>query len=115
MVHLVLQAECLGEVRGLDQRGDAALHGHVAAQEIGGTLENPRRIALEPRERVLGRHDGNVELLAQLDVIVDVLVRERILVPVKTQRLDGATDAQGLLVIVAPDRVEYQRVVVANA
>ena len=38
VMDLVVHAEGLGEMRGLHQRGDAALHRDVAAQEVGGLL-----------------------------------------------------------------------------
>src|SRR5207253_4336430 len=62
VVHLVFQVERLGEMRGLDQGGDAALDRDVAAQEVGGALKNPGRVAVEPGLRVLGRHQRDVEL-----------------------------------------------------
>ena len=114
VVHLVFQVERLGEMRGLDQGGDAALDRDVAAQEVGGALKNPGRVTVEPGLRVLGRHQRDVELLAQLDAVVDVLVGERVLVPVEAEVLDSAPDAQRHLVIVRPNRIEHQRVVVAG-
>ena len=80
----------------------------VARSRIHGTYE------FEAADRVFGGEDRNVELLLELDVIVDVLVGERVLVPVKPHLLDRAADPQGFLVAVAPGRVEHHRVVVAD-
>ena len=64
--------------------------------------------------RVFGGHDRDVELLAQLHVRVDILLVERILEPQETQPLDGAADAHGIVVAVAPGGIEHQREVVAD-
>ena len=55
-----------------------------------------------------------IELLLQLDVIVEVLLGERVLVPVEAHLLGGLADPQRLLVAVAPGRIEHHRIVVAD-
>ncbi len=114
MVHLEIHAEGFGEVGGLDQCRDPALDGDVAAQKVGGAFEDPRDIGIEAADRVFGGEDRNVELLLELDVIVEVLVGEWVLVPVKPHFLDRPADPQSLLVAVAPGRIEHHRVVVAD-
>ena len=57
---------------------------------------------------------GIDELLAQLDVGVDVLLVERILEPQIAHLLDRAADPERVGVFVAPRRVEHERVVVAD-
>ena len=114
MVHLEIHVESFGEVGGLDQCGNAAFDRDVAAQKVGGTFEDPRDIGIEAADRVFRGEDRDVELLLELDVIVEVLVGERILVPVKPHLLDRPADPEGLFVAVAPGRVEHDRVIVAD-
>ena len=52
--------------------------------------------------------------MLQLDVVVDVLVGERVLVPVEPHLLDRAADPQRLLIAVAPGRIEHHGIVVAD-
>ena len=96
MVDLEVHVEGFGQVRGLDQRGDAALDRHVAAQEVGRLLGDPGRVGREAAGRVLGRQDRDVELLLQLHVVVDVVLGQRVLVPVVAELLDRQPDAQRL-------------------
>src|SRR5207237_2806959 len=83
-------------------------------QEVGGAFGDPRDVGIEAADRVFGGKDRDVELLLQLDVVVDVLVGERVLVPVEPHLLDRAADPQRLLVAVAPGRIEHHGVVVAD-
>ena len=108
VVHLVVHVERLGEMRGLQHRREPAFVRDVAAQVVGGALGQPDRIGIEPARRILGRHDRNVQLLPQLHVVVDVLVGQRVLVPVIAHLLDRAADPQRLRVVVAPGRIEHQ-------
>src|SRR5581483_6905020 len=88
MMNLVIHAKRLGEVRGLDQGGNAALDRDIAAQHVGGALRDPRDVGVEPADRVFGGEDRDRQLLFQLDVVVDVLVVQRVLVPVEPHLLD---------------------------
>ena len=114
VMNFVVHAERFGQMSGLHQRGDAAFHRHVAAQIVRRLQHDPRRIAVVPGDRILGRHHRNVQLLLELDVVVDVLIGQRIFVPVKTHLLDCAADSHRRRKIVAPGRIEHDRVVVAN-
>ena len=80
VVHLQVHVEGFGEMRGLDQGRNPAFDRDIAAQEVGGAFENPRSITIEAADREFGGEDRNIELLLELDVIVDVLVGERVLV-----------------------------------
>ena len=102
VVHLQIHPEGLGQVRDLDEGRDAALDRDVAAQEIGRPLGDPRDVGIEPADRVFGGEDWDIELLLQLDVVVNVLVGERVLVPVETHLLDRSADPQRLLIAIAP-------------
>ena len=97
-----IHAESFGEMCRLDQGGDAALDRDVAAQEIGRPLGDPRDVGIEPADRVFGGEDWDIELLLQLDVVVNVLVGERVLVSVETHLLDRSADPQRLLIAIAP-------------
>jgi hypothetical protein len=78
-VHFEIHAEGFGEVGDLDQCRDAAFDRDVAAQKVGGALEDPRDIGIQAADRVFGRKDRDVELLFEFDVIVEILVGERVL------------------------------------
>ena len=114
VVHLVVHVEALGQVRRLDQGRDPALHRHVAAQVVGGIGDQPRGVRRETARRVLGRHDRDVQVLAELHVVVQVVVRERVFVPVVAQLFDHFADLQRLDVVVRPRGVEHHAVVVAH-
>ena len=111
VMDLVVHAEGLGEVRGLHQCRDAALYCNVAAQKISRLQHDPGLVGIEAGDGILGGEDRDRELLLQLDVVVDVLVGERILVPVVVHFLDGAADAHRRRIVVAPGRIEHDRVV----
>src|SRR5690606_26890474 len=72
VVDLDIHVEGLGQACRLGNRGDAALDGDVGAQIVGRLLHDPGGEGIEAAGRVLGRHDRDIELLPQLDVIVDV-------------------------------------------
>src|SRR5438477_5494739 len=67
VVDLEAHVERFGEVRGLHERRDAALHGRIAAQIIRGARHDPRRQRREATRRVLGGEDRDRELLLELD------------------------------------------------
>ena len=101
-------------MRGLQHGGKAALIRDIAAQIVGGALGQPDRIGLQSAGGKLRRHDRDIQLLAQLDVVVDVLVRHRIFVPVVAHLLDRTADAQRIGVAVAPGGIEHQPEVIAH-
>ena len=78
MVDLIANAERLGEVRGLEQRGNAAPDRDVAAQAVGRLVQDPGRVVGEAARAVLGRHQREVELLAQPHAAEQVVIGERI-------------------------------------
>jgi len=43
-MRLEIHAECLGEMSGLEDRGDATFDRDIAAQKIGGALSDPRNV-----------------------------------------------------------------------
>ena len=49
----------------------------------------------------------------ELDVGVDVLLGERVFVPVEVEVFDGASDSEGVFVAVGPHGVEHELHVVA--
>ena len=114
MVNLTLHAKALRDVRDLHQRRDASRHGHVTAQYIRGIAQYPLCHAVKPARRVLGGHDGNIQLAFQLHVVVDVLLHQGVLVPEVVQLLDGAPYAQCLLVSIGPHGVQHQDHVIAH-
>src|SRR5215831_2211023 len=114
MMDFVFQAEGFREVRGLQHGGKAALVWDITTQVVGGFFGEPDRIGIEAAGREFGSDDGDVEFLAQLDIVVDVLVGERVFIPVETELLDRAADAQRVGVAVAPGGVEHQEEIVAN-
>ena len=93
VVDLVVQVKRLRKVRGLHEGGDAALHRHVATQVVRGLVREPRRVGGETAGRVLGGEDGDREMLLELDVAQQIVVGQRILVPVEPQLLDGLAHA----------------------
>ena len=102
VVHLVVHVEGFGEVSGLEHGGEAALDRNVAAQIVGCALGEPDRVGADVAGRILGGENRDVELLPQLHVSVDVLLVERVLVPQEVKAFDGAADAHGVVVTVAP-------------
>ncbi len=54
------------------------------------------------------------ELLLELDVIVEIVVGQRVLVPVEAQLLDRAPHPEGHRVVVGPGRIEHHRERVAD-
>src|SRR5438552_7138666 len=114
VVDLEIHVEGLGEVRGLHEGRDAALHGHVAAEIVRGLVNEPWREGGEPARRVLGGQDRDGQVLLELDVAQQVVVGERVLVPVKAQLLDDLAHAEGLRVLVGPGRVEHDGEAVAH-
>ena len=63
---------------------------------------------------MLGRHDGNIEIGAQLDVVVDVVTGQGIFVPVVVEVLDCLADSERLRVVVCPDRVQHEPIFIAD-
>ena len=57
---------------------------------------------------------GMSSFCPRVHVVVDVLLGERVLVPVVAEFLDGAADAQRVGILVGPHRVEHEREVVAD-
>ena len=114
VVHLVAQPERLGEMRGLQHRRQPALVRNIAAQIVGRLLGQPDRIGIQTAGGKLRRHDRDIQLLAQLDVVVDVLVGQRVFVPVKPHLLDRPADTQRIGVGVAPGGIEHDTEVVAH-
>ena len=114
MVHLEVHVEGFGEVRGLHERRDAALHRDVAAEIVRRLCGEPRREGGEAARRVLRREDRDRQLLLQLDVVVDVIVGQRVLVPVEPQPLGRLPDPQRVRIDVRPGRVEHDREAVTH-
>ena len=93
VVDFVVHVERFGEVRRFHERRDPALHGHVAAQVIGGLVHEPRRVRRESAGRVLRREDRDREVLLELDVAQQIVVGQRILVPVEAELLGDLSHA----------------------
>ena len=64
VVDFVVHLERLGQMRRLQDAGDAALHRHIAAQVVRRLGHQPGRVGVEAARRVLGRHDWDIQLLA---------------------------------------------------
>ncbi len=109
MVDLEVHVEALGEVRRLHEGRDPALDGHVAAQEVGRARHQPGRVGGEAARRVLGGQDRDREVLLELHVVVQVVVGQRILVPVVPEALDGTAHPDRGRIVVGPRGVQHQR------
>src|SRR5690348_9920154 len=72
-----------------EQAGDATLDDHVAAEEVRCGRHQPGRQRVETAYRYFRCEQRNMQLLLQADVAVDVVGRQRVLVPVVAQFLDG--------------------------
>src|SRR5882762_2017519 len=114
VVDLEVHVKGLGQVRRLHEGREATLDGDVAAKEVGRLVDEPRRKGGETARRVLGGQDGDGQMLLELDVAQEVVVREGILVPIKPQLLDGPSDAERLRVLVGPGRIEHDGEAVAD-
>src|SRR5215472_17937821 len=114
VMYLVVHVKSFCEVRGLEHGGQPAFDGNVTAQRVGRTLGEPDGVGADVTGGIFGGENRDVELLLEFHIGVDILLVERVLVPEETQALDDATNAHGVVIAVAPSRIEHQCEVVAD-
>ena len=72
------------------------------------------RVVAQPAHADLAVRDRHVERAAQFDVTLDVVVGQRRFEPFERELVEHATDSQRALPVVAVDRIEDQRELVAG-
>ena len=114
-MNLAHHIEPFGHVTKPDQRSDAAGHGNVASEYGSGVLRDPGSHAVEMAGGVFGGHYGDVQLLVELDVVVDIFLYQRVLVPVEVQFLNRSAHPECVSVLVSPHGVEHELHIRANS
>jgi hypothetical protein len=70
--------------------------------------------AIETTRGVFGRHNGDVQLLSELDVIIQILFHERVFIPEIVEGFDGTADTYSVCIAVRPHGIQHQYHVVAD-